>query len=65
MNELVKRELEKNKGKIVLMFLKNGFRYRGKVLDLDDSFVKINDFKSGEELICIGSIERISTNGGL
>ena len=64
MSELVKRELEKNKENIVLLFLKNGFRYRGKVLEVDDSFVKIDDFKSGEELICISSIERISTNGG-
>jgi len=64
MSELVKQELEKNKEKVVLVFLKNGFRYRGKILDFDDSFVKILDFRSGEEIIAISSIERISKNGG-
>ncbi len=64
MSELLRKELEGNKGKDILIFLKNGFRYEGKLLDFDDSFVKINDFRSGEELISLTSIERVGKSGG-
>lgn len=64
MSEIVRYELEQNKDKIVLVFLKNGFRYNGTVLAVDDSFLKLKDLRSGVELISLSSIERIQTNGG-
>ncbi|MHA1471087.1 MAG: LSM domain-containing protein [Candidatus Asgardarchaeia archaeon] len=59
MSEIIKEELNKNIGKIVLIFLKNGFRYKGKLIALDNDFLKINDFKSGVEIISIDSVQQM------
>ena len=58
MNELIKNELEKNLGRIVLVFLKDsGFRFEGKILNVDEEFLKIYDIKSeSERFIALDSI---------
>lgn len=46
MNELIKKRVKENKGKEVLIFLHNNFRYEGKLTDADDRCLEILDFKS-------------------
>ena len=61
MYELLREELKNNLNKKVLLFKKNGFRFYGVVLNIDDSSVKIDDLKSGKiEIISLDSIESIT-----
>lgn len=63
MSELIKKELKI--GKVFLIFLKNGFRYEGRIIDIDNNFVKLFDFKSkSNRLISINSIENIEDRNG-
>lgn len=48
-SELIKESLSTSIGKVVLVFLKNGFRFEGKVLGCDEEFLKIYDFKRRSE----------------
>lgn len=48
-SELIKEDLKKNCGKIVLIFLNNGFRFEGLILACDEEFLKIKDFKRNSE----------------
>lgn len=59
MSEILRKELKKNKDKKVKIFLKNGFFYCGKILDIDDSFLRIDDVRKGEQLLAITSLERV------
>jgi len=65
MNELIKNELEKNLGRIVLVFLKgSGFRFEGKILNVDEEFLKIYDIKSeSERFIALDSIGNLEVKG--
>lgn len=57
MRELIKESLSVSVGKTVLIFLKNGFRFEGKILGCDHEFVKIHDFKRNSvKLIKINEI---------
>ncbi len=59
MNDLFADEIKNSIGKTVILFLRNGFRYHGEVLDADDIFLKLRDFKSGTELIKIDAIQQM------
>lgn len=63
MNELIKKELEKNKGKTILIFLKKGFRYEGKILKVTEDAVKIFDSSRDKNFVIsldnIGTIEEV------
>ena len=48
-SKLIKESLKVSYGKVVLVFLENGFRFEGKILGCDDDFLKIRDFKRGSE----------------
>lgn len=69
MNEILKKEMQRNKNKEIIIFLKNNFRYKGKVVDCDDKAVKIIDRKYGSMLIAFDNIsssimlERDDKNG--
>lgn len=56
MNKLVE-ELQGNLNKTVLLFTKKGYRYKGLLLSIDEKFIKIDDFKSGTQLIAVDSVE--------
>ena len=46
MTNLLLEKLNNNKEKTVLIYLKNRFRYRGKVIQCDDIFLEIFDYKT-------------------
>jgi len=58
MNELIKERIKESKGKIVLIFLVNNFRYEGKILNSDDKYIEILD-KKGYQIILISEIKQI------
>ena len=39
------------KDDIVKLFLINGFTYKGKIIAIDDTFLKVFDFKSDKEMV--------------
>ena len=45
MSEVMRERLKKSKGKFVRIFLKNNFRYEGKITNCDNKFVEILDRK--------------------
>lgn len=60
MNEIIKKELTRLVGKKVLIFLINNFRYEGKVLAVDDFFLKLFDVKSqNDRIISLSKIAEI------
>lgn len=46
MEDLMKKKLGENKGKVVQVVLFNNYRYRGKVLNFDDNWLEILDIKT-------------------
>ena len=59
MNEVLQEELKSSVGKEITIFLKNNFRYSGRVLNIDDVFVKINDRKVGILFVRLDDISSI------
>jgi len=59
MNDIIRDVLEQNLNKRVVIFLKNGFRFEGVLLDLDDSAIKLNDRKVGITAISIEDISNV------
>lgn len=45
MSEMVRDRLRKSVGKVITIYLNNGFRYSGKLTGCDDEFVEILDSK--------------------
>jgi sRNA-binding regulator protein Hfq len=62
MNELIKERIKESKGKVVLIFLVNNFRYEGKILNSDDKYIEILD-KKGYQIILISEIKQIEVRG--
>jgi len=59
-SEILKKDLLNSVGKIITLFLDNGFRYECRVITCDDSFVKIFDeVKSREKLINLNQIAEV------
>lgn len=46
MEDIMKKKLQENIGKNILIVQQNNFVYRGSVIDFDDSCVEFLDFKS-------------------
>ena len=58
MIELIRDRLKKSISKDAILYLRNGFRYEGEVLNVDDSHVEILDFRSNRvHLILISDIK--------
>lgn len=49
MSELIKKEISLSIGREVLIFLKNGFRFEGLIVDCDKEFIHIKDAKKGSD----------------
>ncbi|GEM_PF-6933707 len=54
---LIIEQLQKNLNKDISIVLKSKFRYTGRLLSLDDKHIKIDDFREGEIVLLIDSIE--------
>jgi small nuclear ribonucleoprotein (snRNP)-like protein len=58
MSEILNKRLKESKNKNVIIFLKNGFRFEGKLLNFDEIYVEILDRKLND--IKVIEIEKIS-----
>jgi sRNA-binding regulator protein Hfq len=60
MSEIIKKRIGESEGKEVKIFLNNGFRFAGKVTNLDDKFIEILDHVSAKyKIIDISQINNI------
>ncbi len=59
MNEVIIKRLKESLRKTVLVFLHNDFRYTGELLNSDDKYFEIKDFKT--EKIMVFEISEIKT----
>jgi len=65
MNELIKKRVNDSLGKNVLIFLKNNFRYEGKLKESDGEFLEIKDKKTNNfQIILISEIKQIEVKDG-
>ena len=48
MNEIIKKRIGESLGKEIKIFLKNGFRFAGKVTNCDDKYIELLDYVSGK-----------------
>jgi hypothetical protein len=61
---MIEETIKQNIGERATIFLKNGFRYSGEILDYEDNFMKIIDeYNTTERIINIDSIENIEFGG--
>ncbi len=58
MNELINQRIKQSIGKYVKIFLKNGFRYEGKITNSDDNYVEILEEK-GYKIIQLVDISHL------
>lgn len=64
-SELIKESLKLSTGKVVLVFLNNGFRFEGKILGCDEDFLKIRDFKrDSEKFIRLSEVVEAEVSNG-
>jgi len=65
MSEIIKKRLEKSKGKNIKIFLINNFRYFGLLKDFDKKYVEIFDYKSNSyKIIKIEEIKDLEVKDG-
>jgi len=48
MSEILNKRLKENIGKEVKIFLKNDFRFAGKLRDCDEKYLELFDYKSNK-----------------
>jgi len=48
MSEILIKRLKESTSKEAIIFLKNGFRFQGKLLNSDEVYVELLDFKSDQ-----------------
>jgi len=51
LSEIITKRLRESKGKRILVFLKNNFRYEGKLIDSDDSVFEFFDYREKRNMI--------------
>ena len=61
MSDVLKKRLSESIGSDVKLFLHNGFKYEGKITNVDDKYVEILDYKTSsyiiKEIISISNVE--------
>lgn len=61
MSEIIKKRVSESIGKEIKIFLHNGYRYAGKIINSDEKYVEILDYKSNSfkivEIIDISDME--------
>ena len=65
MSEIINERLKKSKGKDILIFLNNGFRYFGKLKNFDEKYVELFDYKSNSyKIIELDDIKELEVKDG-
>lgn len=60
MSELLVERLKTSVGKSIIIFLHNNFRFEGKLLNTDNRFIELLDFKSGKiKVVDISEIKEL------
>lgn len=60
MSELIKKRVKESVGKVVLIFLKNNFRFEGKVTNTDEDYIEILDFRTNSyKILLISEIKEL------
>ena len=60
MSEIIINRVKQSVGKYVTIFLKNGFRYEGKITQCDDKYVEVYKEKYGFKIIQLIDISEIN-----
>lgn len=64
-SEILLKKLKGCVGENVLVFIQNGFRFEGRVLDCDDEFIVIDEIKRGtQKIIGLEQIKEIQIKNG-
>ena len=65
MSEIIRKRLERSKGKDIEIFLHSNFRYFGKLKDFDEKYVEIFDYRSNSyKIIEILDIKELEVKDG-
>jgi len=65
MMELIRKFLRDNKGKEIILFLKDSnFRYCGELVDVDDSAIVLDEVKNNLMVISLDKIAEVRLKGG-
>ena len=60
MNEIIKKRISESLGKEIKIFMNNGFRFAGKVTNVDDKYIEILDWvSSAYKIIDIDQISNL------
>jgi len=60
MSEIIKKRLGESSGKDVEVFLHNNFRYFGKLINFDDNYLEILDYRTNTyKIININDIKEL------
>jgi len=60
MSEIIIERVKQSIGKFVTIFLKNGFRYSGKITNCDEDYVEIIEEKHGLKIIQLIDISELN-----
>ena len=60
MSEIIINRVKQSIGKHVTIFLKNGFRYSGKITNCDEDYVEVLEEKHGLKIIQLIDISEIN-----
>jgi len=60
MSEIIIQRVKQSIGKFVTIFLKNGFRYSGKITNCDEDYVEILEERYGLKIIQLIDISEIN-----
>ena len=60
MSEIVRERVKQSIGKFVTIFLKNGFRYSGKITNCDNDYVEILEERHGLKIIQLIDISELN-----
>ncbi|GAH37837.1 unnamed protein product [marine sediment metagenome] len=60
MSEIIIQRVKQSIGKYVTVFLKNGFRYEGKITNCDEDYVEILEEKYGLKIIQLIDISELN-----
>ncbi len=59
MENIIRDVLKQNLNNKIILFLRNGFRFEGVLLEIDDNAIKLNDRKVGITAISINDISNV------
>lgn len=60
MSEIIIKRVKQSIGKFVTIFLKNGFRYSGKITNCDEDYVEILEERHGLKIIQLIDISELN-----